>query len=119
MSQIGRASPIKEITAIELLRKVLLGKKKTTIPHNSVQLRKANQKQIPSHHSPYTPPKPATNANYISDDDDNALPDPDDTSSDSDDDDKTEHSTREPREARASYNSCERMYGKAYTTLPP
>ena len=63
IKQHPKRPPMEEITAIELLRKVLLGEKKTAILPNNVQLRKAKQQQLPPHQSSSTPPKPATNAN--------------------------------------------------------
>ena len=96
-----KRAPMEEITAIELLREVLLGEKKTAILPNSVQLRKAKQKQLPSHQSPSTPPKPATNANYVPDDDADALSDLDGNYSDSDDDDEVEDTAIHPRARRS------------------
>ena len=101
---------MEEITAIELLREVLLGEKKMAIPPNSIQLRKAKQQQLSPHQSSSTPSKPATNANYVSDDDnDDALPDLDGNYSDSDDkDDEVKDAAINPR-ARRSKNVMQQI----------
>ena len=67
------------------------------------------------------PPKPATDANYISDDDDGALPDLDGTYSDSDDDNEAEHTVLHLRARRSKrvIQQLERMKKTAYTALPP
>ena len=78
-----------EITTIELLCKILMGEKKEKLPPNSIQLRNAQQKQMPlqrsvaKHVAPAQPvtshqataSTPGTDANYVSDDDNDALPD--------------------------------------------
>ena len=107
-----------EITAIELLGKVLLGEKKATLPPNGVQLRKSKQQQLlpqrsaaipmtpaqPEANHRITPSKPDTNANYLSDDDDDALPDLNANYTDSDDkEDEMEDAPIHPRARRSKH----------------
>ena len=89
-----------EMRAIELLREVMLGEKRTSLPKNSVQIQRQRQRQVPPEEraseltTPLVPvstasPTPATtrvpkdvdeplpelDANYISDDEDDDFND--------------------------------------------
>ena len=89
-----KRAPMEELTAIELLREVLLGEQRNKLPANSVQLHKSNQQAMPPQRimekptaaSSATTPNsvipddkdedlPALDANYVSDDkEDNFTP---------------------------------------------
>ena len=71
-----RRVPMEELTAIELLRKVLLGEQRVHLHPNSVQLRKTNQQTVPPQRVAVTPPATSPTATPSDDisDDDNALP---------------------------------------------
>jgi hypothetical protein len=47
IKQQPKQAPVDELTAIELLRTVLLGEKTAKLPANSVQLKKAKQSAVP------------------------------------------------------------------------
>ena len=83
-------APMEEITAIELLREVLLGKQRVQLPPNSIQLRKTNQQIVPPQRVAVTPTAALPTATPIDNmsDKDDTLPAlvPDYVSDDEDDD---------------------------------
>ena len=71
-----RRAPMEEITAIELLREVLLGEQRVHLPPNSVQLRRTNQQIVPPPRIAMTPASASPTATPINNmsDKDNTLP---------------------------------------------
>ena len=77
IKQQPKQAPIEEITAIELLMKVLLGENTHPLPPNSIQIAKAKQQSMPTPEpqqiGEQSPNESSPTPNYMSDDDEESV----------------------------------------------